>query len=150
MNAGLWGGLGRGLLFVLQVALQRRSDGFASGEFAGRVQVLLLLSGAQITFPMVAFGLEFRSASSLPVTVCTTGAALGSVLLQSEGTAEANPLLAVPLPYSYFVSVPSSKYGFVKFMMWATFCHLRCLSQIKPWLSGLVLLLNAVPYGVMF
>lgn len=47
-------------------------------------------------------------------------------------------------------SVPSSKYGFVKLVMWAVLCHLRCPAQIKPWLSGLVLLLSSVPYGVMF
>lgn len=52
-----------------------------------------------------------------------------------------------PTPAS---SVPSSKHGFVKLEMWAVLCLLRCPSQIKPWLSGLVLLLSSVPYGLMF
>lgn len=83
VNPGLWGGPGCGSLSVLQVALQRGSGGFASGEFLGRAWALLLCR-AWMLFPVVAFGLEFGNASSHPVTICTTAAALGRVCCRGK------------------------------------------------------------------
>lgn len=131
MSPGLWGGLGRVSLFVWQVALQRVSSGFASGEFAGRVRALLLLCSAQVLFPVVVLQPEFGSTFSHPVPVYSTGAALGSVLPQSEKRVLQRKipylLSCHPIPTS---SAPSSKYRFLKLVMWAMLCLLRCPSVV--------------------
>lgn len=79
----------------------------------------------------MAFGLEFRSASSHPFIVCTTGASLENVSWQSEGGyCRDKSLTCCPSSYSYFV--PSLfKIRMCETGTWAMLCLLRCPSQIK-------------------
>lgn len=68
-------------LTVLQVALWRAAVALPLVSLQAGLK---RCSSSAVLFLVVAFGLEFGSASSHPATVCTTGAALGSVSLQSE------------------------------------------------------------------
>lgn len=73
-------------------------------DYAGRERALLLFCSAQVLFQVVAFGLEFRTENSPVQLLFVLQELLWEVFCCSrrEGIAEANPLLAVPLPHSYF------------------------------------------------
>lgn len=63
----------------------------------------------------------------------------------SNGTAESKSLTDCPA-----LSAASLNTDFIKLAARAVLHLLRCPTQIKPWLSGLVLLHSSVPYVVAF
>lgn len=94
-----------GSLFVLQVALQRGSSGFASSEIAGRMCECCFSSAVlRCCFPWWYLGLNLGVPFPIQL-LFVLQELLWEVFCHSqrEGIAKANPLLTVPPRHSYFV-----------------------------------------------